>query len=297
LAAPYFLGDTVRHADATAQGRGQTLRREIEHVLQTLWGGPLPSDGNAMLAAADVDSQSGRYDCLILELNFLKQRFRPAPRSQSDIYNDILHISRPTHDRHLRAAVERLGGHLLRRLRPTVRPEQPVSPVHLIGREEVQTQAFAHLRAGKTISLTGPGGVGKSSLAAVLTDAWRSPAVFWYTFRPSLNDQLDSLLFALGHFLHRQGASTLWHQLVADGGRIKDPSLAVGLARSDLATLNHPLLCFDELDFLRPLTHGTERANHTQLLEFIDSLRGHSAMILIAAQARRASRSGVVGLR
>lgn len=285
LAAPYFLGDAVRQADATATGRGQTLRREIEHVLQTLWGGPLPSDGNAMLAAADVDSQSSRYDCLILELNYLKQRFRPTPRNQSDIYNDILHISRPTHDRHLRAAVERLGGHLLRRLRPTVRPEQPVSPVHLIGREEVQTQAVAQLIEGKTISLTGPGGVGKSSLAAVLTDAWRSPAVFWYTVRPSFNDQLDSLLFALGHFLHRQGASTLWHQLVADGGRIKDPSLAVGLARSDLATLNQPLLCFDELDFLRPLTHGTERANHTQLLEFIDSLRGHSAMILIGQRA------------
>ncbi|MBI1299184.1 tetratricopeptide repeat protein [bacterium] len=285
LAAPYFLGEALRQADTTSAARGHILRGEIERVLQTLWGGPLPEDGATMLTAADVESQGGRYDCLILELNYLKQRFRPAPRSQSDIYNDILHISRPTHDRHLRAAVERLGGHLLRRLRPAVRPEQPALPVHLIGREEVQTQAFAHLNKGKNISLTGPGGVGKSSLAAVLFDAWASPAVFWHTFRPSFNDQLDSLLFALGHFLHRQGASTLWHQLVADGGRIKDPSLAVGLARSDLATLDHPLLCFDELDFLRPRTQGAERPNHIQLLEFVDSLRGHSALILIGQRA------------
>ncbi len=287
LAAPYFLGEAIREAAPSPQGRGQVLCSEIERVLETLWGGTLPADGETLMAAVSAEeSQAGRYDCLILELNYLKQRFRPTPRSQSEIYNDILHISRPTHDRHLRAAVERLGALLLRRLRPAMRPEQPMLPAHLIGRDALQAQIHQDLVEGKTVSLTGPGGMGKTSLAAVLTDAWNSPAVFWYTFRPAFNDQLESLLFALGYFLHRQGASTLWHQLVADGGRIKDINLALGLTRNDLAGLAQaPLLCFDELDFLRPLTQDDARPNHIQLLEFIDSLRGHSAMLLIGQRA------------
>ena len=257
LAAPYFLGDAIRGAQTTPIGRGETLRAEIQRALESLWGGPLPNSGPAMVEAVDAEeSQGGRYDCLILELNYFKQRYRPVPKSQSDIYNDILHISRPTHDRHLRAAVERLGTILLQRLRPAVRLEQPMQPTQLIGRDALQARLLDDLVAGKAISLTGPGGVGKSSLAAAVADAWNSPAVFWYTFRPTFNDQLESLLFALGHFLHRQGASTLWHQLVADGGRIKDGNLALGLARSDLDSLANPLLCFDELDFLRPLTQA-----------------------------------------
>ncbi|MBX3000140.1 MAG: tetratricopeptide repeat protein [Caldilineaceae bacterium] len=287
LAAPYFLGEALRGADTTPLGRGRTLHAEISRVLEGMWGGPLPLSGQEMLAAVEAeDEQGGRYDCLILELNYFKQRYRPAPRNQSEIYNDILHISRPTHDRHLRAAVERLGTLLLRRLRPAVRPEQPMIPPVLIGRDPLLAQILDDLKMGRAVSLSGAGGVGKTSLAAALADQWISPALFWYTFRPTFNDQLESLLFALGHFLHRQGASTLWHQLVADGGRIKDSTLALGLLRSDLASLAaRPLLCFDELDFLRPLSQFEAKPNHVQLLEFLDSLRGHSAMILIGQRA------------
>jgi tetratricopeptide (TPR) repeat protein len=287
LAAPYFLGDAILHADATPLGRGEALRAQVDHVLETMWGGPLPQSGQEMLDAVYAEeAQGGRYDCLILELNYLKRRWRPVPRNQSEIYNDILHISRPTHDRHLRAAVDRLGTLLLRRLRPAVRPEQPMVPPLLIGRDVLQAQILHELTASKAVSLIGPGGVGKTSLAAALADAWNSPAIFWYTFRPTFNDQLESLLFALGHFLHRQGASLLWHQLVADGGRIKEISLALGLARSDLNSLpNKPLLCFDELDFLRPLTHLEAKPNHIQILEFLDSLRGHTALLMIGQRA------------
>ena len=287
LAAPYFLGEAIRGAQTTPIGRGKALCAEIQRAVESLWGGPLPNSGQALLDAVVSDkNQGGCYDCLILELNYFKQRYRPVPKSQSDIYNDILHISRPTHDRHLRAAVERLGTILLQRLRPAVRLEQPLPPIWLIGRDALQAQLLDDLAAGKTISLTGPGGVGKSSLAAALADVWNSPAIFWYTFRPTFNDQLESLLFALGHFLHRQGASTLWHQLVADGGRIKDGNLALGLVRSDLRSLPHkPLLCFDELDFLRPLTQADAKLNHVQILEFLDSLRGHTAMLLIGQRA------------
>ena len=284
LAAPYFLGEALRGADTTPLGRGKVLCAEIGHCIEAMWGGPLPQpgDGHAMLAAALDDDQGDRYSCLILELNYLKQRYRPKPKNQAEIYYDILNISRPTHDRHLRGAVDRLETLLLRRLRPAVRPEQPIPPTALIGRDQLQAQVLDDLKAGKSISLSGPGGVGKTSLGAALVDDWISPAVFWYTFRPTFNDQLDSLLFALGYFLHGQGASALWLQLVADGGRIKDSNLALGLAVGDLASMVYrPLLCFDELDFLRPLTQDQTRPNHVRLLEFLDSLRGHAPLLLI----------------
>ena len=290
LAAPYFLGTAMRGAETSALGRGKALCAEIMRAVEAMWWGPLPTDGRIMLEEALAEGESGgRYDCLLLELNYFKQRFKPAPRNQAEIYHDILHISRPTHDRHLRAALERLATTLLQRLRPAVRPEQIITPPPLIGRHTLLASVLSDLEAGKMVSITGPGGIGKTSLAAAACEQWPSPALFWYTFRPSLNDQLESLLFALGHFLHTHGASTLWHQLIADGGRIKDSSLALGLTITDLAALAHtpqrPLLCFDELDFLRPLTQEQPKAAHTQLLEFLDSLTGHVALLMIGQRA------------
>lgn len=290
LATPYFLGERLHGHAPTAAARGQVLQAELTMVLQTLWRGELPTTGAALLAAVaeeeETHGRGDRYDCLILELNYCKAIFRPAPKNQSAIYNDILHISRPTHDRHLAQAVERLGTLLLQRLRPAIRPEQPPAAPTLIGRDQLQSQLLAELQTGHAVSLTGPGGVGKTSLAAALTEAWSSRAIFWFTFRLSFNDQIDSLLFALGYFLHTHGASTLWHQLVADGGRVQDGNLALGLARTDLAALGAPpLLCFDELDVLRPVTPDQPTPRHVQLLEFIDSLRGYTSLLLIGQRA------------
>ncbi|MEZ4865832.1 MAG: hypothetical protein R3C14_31250 [Caldilineaceae bacterium] len=290
LAAPYFLGAALHGVPPLASERGEALIRVIEKTLASLWGGPLPTTGEELRDGVAAESapqgQGERYLCLILELNYRRRSYRPAPKSQAEIYNDILHISRPTHDRHLARAVEQLAALLLQRLRPTLRPEQPAPPPTLIGRDTLLATLLNELERGQCISLTGPGGVGKSSLGAAITERWRAPAVFWFTFRPSFNDQLDSLLFALGHFLHEHGASTLWQQLIANGGRLQDSNLALGLARSDLAALPHqPLLCFDELDFLRPLTADQPNPHHVQLLEFIDSLRTHIPLLLIGQRA------------
>lgn len=290
LATPYFLGERLHGHAPTAAARGQVLQAELAMVLQTLWRGPLPTTGAALLAAVaeeeEIHGRGDRYDCLILELNYCKAIFRPTPKNQSEIYNDILHISRPTHDRHLAQAVERLGTILLQRLRPAIRPEQPQAVSTLIGREQLQSTLLAALQRRQSVSLIGPGGVGKTTLGAALTEAWPSPVVFWFTFRATFNDHSDSLLFALGHFLHTHGASTLWHQLVADGGRLQDGNLALGLIRTDLAALSQPpLLCFDELDVLRPPSTDQLNPRHGQLLELLDSLRGHCALLLIGQRA------------
>ena len=99
-----------------------------------MWGGPLPDDGQIMLnEALSEEEQGGRYDCLIL-LNHLGQRYRPCRCNQAEIHHDIPHISRPTHDRHLRNAIGRLGALLLQQLRPAVRPGAAIAPPALIGR-------------------------------------------------------------------------------------------------------------------------------------------------------------------
>jgi tetratricopeptide (TPR) repeat protein len=287
LATPYLLGGELNGVEATAQGRGLGLGAVIARAAEALWGGPLPADGQELLAAAISEAPAaGRYDCLVLELNYFRRRFRPAPRNQAAIYHDILHISRPTHDRHLRAAVERLGAELLRLLRPAIHLEQPAPPAQLVGRTPLLVQALQDLRAGGVVTLTGRAGVGKSALGAAIAEQWGGRGRFWYTIRPGLNDQLESLLFALGHFLHQQGASALWHQLVADRGRAAEGSLALGLALADLASLAEPpLLCFDELDVLRPHDQDQPRPEHARLLALLDGLRGHAPMLLIAQRA------------
>lgn len=283
LAAPFFLGESLRGSEATPAGRGAALRGLIFRAAEQLWGGPLPDDGQALLAAALAEHDpGGRYDCLILELNYLQQRYRPVPRNQAEIYSDILHISRPTHDRHLRRAIERLGVALLALTRPALQLEQPAPPTALVGREPLLARLRAELATGRSVALTGPGGVGKTSLGAAAADGWAPAPRFWYTFRPGLNDRLEGLLFTLGHFLHAQGASALWHQLVAEHGRSLDGALALGLALADLRNLPEPpLLCFDELDALRPADSAQARPAHAQILAFLDGLRGHTPLLLI----------------
>ncbi|NJM09005.1 hypothetical protein HC891_26600, partial [Candidatus Gracilibacteria bacterium] len=215
LASPYLLGAALNGVEPGAYGRGQTLAALILRAAESLWDGPLPPDGQAILAAALGDlSAGGRYDYLILELNYFKQRVRPAPRNQVEIYTDILHISRPTHDRHLRTAIERLASALLRQLQPAIHLEQPVPPTRLIGREQLVNSLHAAMLARQSVTLCGRGGVGKSAVGAALAARWPVALRFWFTFRSALNDQLESLLFALGHFLHGLGASALWQQLI-----------------------------------------------------------------------------------
>ena len=107
--------------------------------------------------------------------------------------------------------------------------------------------------------LWGPPGVGKTTLGATIFQRLATQPIFWYTFRPLLNDRVPSLLFALSHFLHQQGASNLWQLLLAAGGAIDDYQLALALLREDLATLqpHSPVLCFDEVDCLPASPYAT----------------------------------------
>lgn len=292
LAAPYFLGVTSS-VPLTTGGRGQALQAALAAAATALWPGAPPSDREALLAAVndertEMGHKGSRYLFLLLELRYLRRFFAPhfPPRADNDIaVCDFLNISRASYFNHLKVAQAALGERLLHMARPTLRLERPLySAASLIGRDDLINQCLADLQTGHTVALSGPGGVGKSALAATLAGRWPQQPVFWYTLRPTFNDRLDCLLFSLGYFLHQQGASGLWQQLVADGGRIENPDLALAQARGDVQQLAAPpLICVDELDVIYP-DADLLTAGQLQVREFIDGLRQVSPLLLVGQQ-------------
>jgi len=287
LAQPYFLGQALSQQTTatTSYTRGSVLCSEIKKAAAALWQGELPADQltllDAALQAKDTRGFCDPYHYLLLDLSYFHQYF-PAPNKQSDIYGDILHVSRATYDRHLREAIRRLSDLLLLQLQPALHVEQPLAATALIGRDDTVADCLTALQAIKSIYLCGASGIGKTALGTAVVDQWTTPAVFWFTVRVTLNDQLTSLLFALGNFLHHQGASRLWLQLIANAGVMKDANLALELVRADLGELPLlPLLCFDEIDLLRPLDMETETVSHTQFLAFIEGLQGYAPLLFM----------------
>ncbi len=308
LATPYFLGNALRSpqngrtADSqTAEQRGQVLQQEIEAAAATLWGAALRDRADVEQRLADVlqAPDSDPYAYIVLELRYLRRFFKP--RRLQEIWEDFLGESRAEFYRDLDRAASRLGEVLLRRLQPTFRLEEPLLLPELIGRDDWLQRAIRALRTGQTVLLSGAGGMGKTSLGAAVAKAWGKSNVargksnvaegkfdvFWYTIRPTLNDDLRSLLFALAHFLHLQGASILWQKLIADEGKIEEFNLALGMLRDDLAALGEQqlLFCFDEVDRLRPPNEDELMPNWRQLLEFLDGLRGECPLLLIGQRA------------
>lgn len=288
LASPYFLGaavsDPVRVS--TAQGRGELLQEEIRAAAATLWAGPLPKTLEEMQQALRMERQTpgtARYAYLVLELRCFQRYLKPRRLADVWEHEDFLLGSKTEHYRDYDQAIQHLGAALLRRLCPPWRAEQPQVPATLFGYEAIQQRLLDALNVGQTVAISGAGGVGKTTLGAALTATIPLRATFWFTLRPTLNDHLTSLLFALGHFLHTHGASNLWQYLVASGGKQDDGHVALALVREDLTSLHPyaPLLCFDEFDRLRVWTPEETHPAHLQILEFVEGLCGAAPMLLL----------------
>ncbi len=183
---------------------------------------------------------------------------------------------------HLDEAIEELCRRLLDKLNPALRLERPGLSRAPIGRAEIVAAIAADLHAGRSVAVTGQGGVGKTTVGAALIAAWPGE-VFWHTFHPGLNDDLGSLLFGLGHFTRVAGAPTLWAQLLVAEGQDAPIAQSVGMLRMDLEAIAHrqPLLCFDEVDLLQTTGGDPRRKQHAQVLEFLESLRGDVPLLLI----------------
>ena len=295
LAAPYFLGESLRHAQgaATAIARGRALQKELQAAATTLWAGSLPHDKKSLETAVneerrEIGNKGNLYHYLLLELRYFRLYFKnsyPFATQEQDI-RDYLGVSRGPYFNHMKAARQALGNALLKRLRPTFRLERPITLTrNLIGRQEMVNQCTVALAAAQTVAISGMSGTGKTSLATAIANEQENE-FFWFTLRPTLNDQLNSLLFSLGYFLHQQGVSSLWLQLVADQGSMDDPNLALALVRGDLERLNskRPLLCFDEVDNLYNDNPDKEDDAQRQIREFLAGLRGLCPILLIGQQ-------------
>lgn len=271
LAAPYFIGDCLGGAGNTPQERGRVLKQLLHEAMQALEG------GEERLTADNVLKPQN-----ILSLSFLDQQAKS--RSLHSYIEAAYGIPKTTYYRNLSRALEKLSAELVQRVNPALRIESPPLRLAVIGRDDLLARCLQALQRGQSVGLTGPGGIGKTTLGARLAAIYHEQGheqrsaqagpqgqPFWFTVRPGLNDQPDCLLFVLAYFLHRQGSSSLWLQLVADGGKVNF-SLAQGMLHHALQDLSaaRPLLCFDELDLLRPL----EIEAHAQLLTLLESLRG-----------------------
>lgn len=290
LATSYFLSQQLSNHSfvSSTQQRGEALRVVIRQSAASLWGAPLPRTYDEMKSALyEERKQRGslRYSYLILELRYFRQFFHP--RSLREIYesDEYLLDSKAGDHRAHKFAIRHLAEALLARLHPATRPEQPLSPPPLVGYEVQLEQCQNALAKGGTVCVTGPSGAGKTSLGATIIQRMSPRSTFWFTLRPTLNDRLGCLLYALGHYFQAQGATNLWQYLVAANGNLQDHHIALALVRQDLHQLidSRPILCFDEMDRLHTLDPEQTNPYYTQLLEFMEGLRG-SASILIIGQ-------------
>ncbi|MCB0061147.1 MAG: hypothetical protein KDE19_03495 [Caldilineaceae bacterium] len=286
LASYYFLGHlfTDSHTATSATRCGQILQRELALAADTLWTRPpLHSAADLLVAIEEISKQpdNDAYAYVVLELRCF-HRFL-TPNQISDIWETYLPGSRAEHYRDYDRAISKLAQRVLQRLQPTLRLERPPVADHLFGYQAQLGEVEAALQLRQQVFVYGPSGVGKTAFGATLTAGYQADQIFWYTIRPTLNDHLGSLLFALGYFLHQQGASTLWHFLLVNNGKLDDPAAAVHLAQEDLTTLaDRPLLlCFDELEQLSVFTPEQVNPSHQQIVQFLESLRGAVALLLM----------------
>lgn len=288
LAAPYFLGSRLRKVKREQKeiARGQLLQEAIIEAGATIWESPLPQTPEEILHAVNEERQqqgkSKRYIWLLLELRYFRQFFQP-PKLKV-IWEDYLFVSRPQFHRDLQNAIIVLSQALLRHLHPALRTEQQHLPHNFVTRPLLVKQSLMALQAKQIVCLSGAGGTGKTTLGTAIAQQWTLGTTFHYTIRPTFNDQLNSLLFALGYFLQTLDANTLWQQLVADNGVIKNPDMLIGILRHDLANLtNLPLLCFDEIDTL--LKEEPPHPQHAQLIAFWQTIKGLVPMLFIGQKA------------
>ena len=295
LATPYFLGEHLQNdlSSISSVARGDCLKQLIFSAAAELWGGSLPEDRETLITQAfearDRDgSKSDKFGLLLLELYFFRKYFPPNASPQQKVEPIIAYTasSRTRFFGYLNHFIPILAQRLKELALPSFRLEAPVAKPNqaLIGRADLVANSLNALLNRRSVNLNGAGGMGKTTLAITLSQAWEGTR-FWYTIRPGLNDNLHSLLFSLGHFFNLEGQSTLWLQLLASQDKALDINLILGCIREDLARFgkNPPLLCFDEIDLLGNIDGRTQEQR--QVVEILDLVQALTPTLFIGQYA------------
>lgn len=262
LATPYFLGAYLPATALTATSRGRALQKLLAD------------------ATADISGKYAERYQIILRDYYFHERPAEIVWEQIGLTKTPFHLNR-------NAAIAALEAVLVTRLQPALHLEQPPVPPPLIEREPLLAECRERLVGPKTIALLGPGGIGKTALAAQLAQEssqadsqGSNRPLFWYTVRPGLNDQVESLVFALALFAHRHGSSTLWVTLATQARQPIDERILSALRYALIQIQPLPLLCVDALELLQPAT----LAAHQAFVHALDSLRDLVSILLVGQQ-------------
>ena len=257
LASPYVLGQTYQAADDKAPIEAQ-CGKALQSVLFKTSEQLLPQHRQ------------------LLDLAYFK---RSRIRNNTGIAME-LGLTDRTYYRAKKDAIQALSSALIRVLRPTLKLETPYSKDITIS-HQVLERCLRPLRNCQVVAITGPSGVGKTSLGATIAKAWgKSPQqVFWLTIRTDFNDSLNHLITALAHFLSINNATGTWQQLLQDKGEIRLERI-LGLLRHDLTSTKDQslLVCIDEVDLLQD-----ERDQHAEVIHLLEEL-AHLIPLLLVGQ-------------
>lgn len=249
---------------------------------------------NRVLKAKEsLPNYKGHNLKLLLEIRFFDHLKAISPKQAIQNAQDALSIKGGRYYEIQKEAIEQLARAYLKSLTPPGNIPVPSRPQDFIKLNDIDLLSKLEDKRVRSMTLYGPSGIGKTSVAIDLANEWQSARkpVFWYTVRVGVNDQLEQFIYSLAYFLHQQGQSSLWTQLISQPNHPFNTNfeLIASIIRQSLMNL-HPhqaLLCFDEVDLLLQHDSIKQSEDHQRLKMLITMLieTSHLTKFLLVGQS------------
>ncbi|MCB0095841.1 MAG: hypothetical protein KDE46_08985 [Caldilineaceae bacterium] len=259
LAAPYMLAMHLEKQEISAEERGRKLRGLIRAIIQ------------------DFEGKHAQRHRTIIQMRYFEDK------TEEQILQQI-HVQKVAYHRSRKQAIQQVSQHLNTLLNPALQLETPPRMTHeLLGRAFDTERSLKALAARQTVTLTGAGGVGKTSLGSYLATQWNPQTTFWYTFRPGVNDHMNSLARALALFFKNQKEPLLWQEIMAKGDRL-EVSHIIDLVRNLVHKLYQQSTSLLFFFFLVDVLRTDQHVAHSALIALLESLANDAAMIIMGQQ-------------